>query len=181
MQIMQNYHLSFPDQDALNIILKDYKKLPAAWNMISGASLNALKNLADFDKYELDSQEMYNLIINTKNIGIIHYSTKPWSRLGYRITNNCIDLSYSALINLWWEEAKQVPYFKDDLLALKQSDKYLKSIEKDKRLLALSKNPMAFKIFITLNNVNRKFQPSIRKVEKPIKQFRNKMRAKFVK
>ncbi len=180
IELMQNYHLNFPDQDALNIALNGFTELANSWNMCIGASIHGYHKLENIKEIMHDSMEAMKKIKNSPIFNIIHYNNlKPWSSLGYRLAGDKVDITYSAFINLWWETAKDVPYFKDDLLAIKQSHSYIKATEKEKKLLDLSQKASAFKVYITVRNLNQKLQPTIRKVEKPIKQLRNKIRGKL--
>lgn len=93
--------LCFPDQDVLNIVFEDKKKLAEMkWNCQSGTSLLKQK---DFAKYPDEYREEY--IKTIKNPAIVHYTgaLKPWN------------FPENEAAEIFWHYARLTPFYEEIL------------------------------------------------------------------
>ncbi len=114
IEILQNYHLRFHDQDILNaVFINNYTKLSFAYNFITPAfSASVCKDEhRHFNIHHTRSE--FNKIQNSPKI--LHFtSAKPWILLTSYIYKG------QFISTLWWEVAEKVEAFNKELQAQKQ-------------------------------------------------------------
>ncbi|EOH7068524.1 glycosyltransferase family 8 protein, partial [Campylobacter jejuni] len=134
LYILKYYKCILPDQDALNIVIKEnYIKLPLSFNFFTVCyATNYLKiiykdEISSFSK--LDYFKEVGMMYSKKQFiealnepFILHYSEKPWARY-YFLNSNYQPIIYSKdIFSMWWKEAFEVLCFKEELALLKNED-----------------------------------------------------------
>ncbi|RTJ48845.1 glycosyltransferase family 8 protein [Campylobacter jejuni] len=134
LDILKYYKCILPDQDALNIVIKEnYIKLPLSFNFFTVCyATNYLKiiykdEISSFSK--LDYFKEIGMMYSKKQFiealnkpFILHYSEKLWARY-YFLNLNYQPIIYSKdIFSMWWKEAFEVLYFKEELVLLKNED-----------------------------------------------------------
>lgn len=171
---LNEYNVICPEQDALSAVFRDdVYLLPFKWNMKLAKSLHPrdygsiAKNFAMIS----DEQEKW-FWEGIKHPAIIHYSVRPWAGDGYYLSKKDKEFYEYPNLDLWWEIAEKTPVFNIELLAIKKSFAYKKQSAKNAVLKFLVQYPFVVKLL----KMNDKFQWIIRKIEKPFKMVRNKIR-----
>lgn len=169
MKFLHTYHVTCPDQDALNAVIKDNVKiLPYQWNLM-------WHNLVDPEEIKKQWQEHPDAFADDtfyENLDcpkIIHFSVKPWASNGFRISKNCTPFYYPNMA-LWWKMAEKTPVFAKELLAIKGSEQYQKMLRKNKRQELL----LQYAWYRLLLKMKRDTRPFMRKLEQPFKKVRDK-------
>lgn len=168
MRFLNAYHVLCPDQDALNAVFKGKVKiLPYKWNLMWHNTVSPKKIKKNWDEQpEAFADESFYEDLDLPKI--IHYSVKPWDSNGFRVADD-YTFFYYPNFDLWWDMAKEVPVFAEELLAIKQSRSYEKMLEKNKREEFL----LQYAWYRRLLKLKRDSRPFMRKIEKPFKKMRD--------
>lgn len=176
---LKKYAVICAEQDALSAVFKDDAYLlPYKWNMKLPKSIHPrdygiiAKNFAGISK----EQEKW-FWEGIESPAIIHYSVRPWAGDGYYLSKKDKEFYEYPNLNLWWEIAEKTPVFYKELIAKKSSFAYKKRMIKNAVLKFFLQYPFVVKIL----KINDKFQWIVRKIEKPFKTVRNKIRVWKVK
>ena len=168
---LNSYHVLCPDQDALNAVFKDKVKiLPYQWNLMWHNSISpaAVKNKW---KEHPDSFAEKGFYENLDFPKIIHYSVKPWNSNGFRLDTDFNGFYYPN-IDLWWETAKKVPVFSEELMRIRESAAYAKMLKTNVRTEKL----LRYSWYRFLLRSKQKLRPYMRKAEQPFKKVRDRIR-----
>ncbi len=168
MRFLNAYQVLCPDQDALNAVFKDEVKiLPYRWNLMwhNTVSPEKIKKKWKEQPEAFAGEGFYDGLDSPE---IIHYSVKPWDSDGFRVADDYTFFYYPNL-DLWWDMAKEVPVFAEELLAIRQSGPYRKMSANNKRKKFL----LQFAWYRSLLKLKRDSRPFIRKIEKPFKTVRD--------
>lgn len=111
LTIINNFSLRYPDQDALNAVMKG--------------------NITPLDDYWNFTDENAKTEYNNNKIKLRHYIIKPWEYPEIFIT--ALQIRHFDLFDVWWEYAEKTPVFSQELLATKNSEKYQKQVQKTKK------------------------------------------------
>lgn len=150
LSLANQYKFSTPDQDLLNIFVRDFLVLDCCWHFVDfyyclkyskeTDSYDTLKSSNDNDEMKLfsgaiDAQEYEKAVVAPK---IIHYANiKPWAFEKSKAplsTRLLMDSRYLISLNLWYQTAKRVPEFAyaldkfdevDSTTAFAQAQKYM--------------------------------------------------------
>lgn len=110
-KIARDYDLKFHDQDILNVLfMHNYTEISFAYDFIVQAfGASVCKDEHKHFNIPLTRKEFTLLEQNPK---ILHYcGEKPWSKGEISYTNT----QGISVTKLWWDKAKEVPYFNVDL------------------------------------------------------------------
>lgn len=176
---LKKYAVICAEQDALGAVFKDdVFLLPYKWNMKLPKSTHPrdygiiAKNFAEISK----EQEKW-FWEGIESPAIIHYSVRPWAGDGYYLSKKDKEFYEYPHLDLWWKVAEKTPIFCTELLEIKKSFAYKKRLVKNAIWKFLLQYPFVVKIL----KINDKFQWIVRKIEKPFKYLRNKIRTWKVK
>lgn len=170
LDVLKHYKCILPDQDALNIIIKEnYIKLPLSFNFFTVCyATNYLKiiykdEISDFSKldYFKEVGMMYskNEFFKTLNEPfVLHYSEKPWARYCFLNSSHQPIIYSKDVFLMWWKEAFEVSYFKEDLILLKNKDffqmNYIKFLAEKLSIIERKKYKLRRKLQILWNKIN---------------------------
>ncbi len=181
LDFLKKYSTTAPDQDALNVVIKDLLWLPSAWNLNNDLSYSYFES-EETSKLSFFDESWTKHFKANKKIKIIHYFFKPWSSKGIFFTGKAFIYTMAPSMIYWWDLASEVPAFKEDLLTIKESKKYIKNTEKENKIIKMiEKNGLQFYLYLNILKLNRSFKPIIKAIETPFKRIRNKLREKFKK
>lgn len=124
---LNTYRVKYPDQDALNYAFKNaFKVLDFKYDMYfeSKAAYHAEKAAAQLRQAGIAVQPL-------TDICILHYMVKPWDTAGLHFS--CSEIVFAEYVPLWWEYAKNVPVFAQELEEILQSENFLQKAEKSRR------------------------------------------------
>lgn len=179
INFLKEYVVHCAEQDALNAVFRDdVYYLPYKWNMKLPKSFHPrdygllAENFAKISK----EQEQW-FWEGIKEPAIIHYSVRPWAGDGYYLSKKDKEFYEYPNLDLWWEIAEKTPAFNTELLAIKKSFAYKKRLAKN----AVWKFLVQYSFVVKILKMNDNLQWVVRKIEKPFKLLRNKIRAWKVK
>lgn len=171
---LKTYEVKSADQDALNAVLEDkVLLLPYKWNMKWGRSLHPDQRYFIAEYYAQVSKEQEKWFYEGfENPSIVHFSIRPWASDGFFLSRAEKKYYYYPFINEWWSIAERTPVFSEELLSIRKSSQYKRMI----LLHGFIKTMLDYPWFVFLLKFNEKIKGYSRKIEKPIKQLRNKFR-----
>ncbi|HDZ5074978.1 TPA: glycosyltransferase family 8 protein [Campylobacter jejuni] len=170
LDVLKYYKCILPDQDALNIVIKEnYIKLPLSFNCPTVCYATNYLNIickdeiSSFSKldYFKEAGMMYskNELLEALNKPLfLHYSEKPWARY-YFLNSNYQPIIYSKdVFSMWQKEAFEVLCFKEDLILLKNKDffqmNYIKFLAEKLSVIERKKYKLRRKLQILWDKIN---------------------------
>lgn len=169
LQFLRCYRVQCADQDALNAVYKDtIKILPYQWNLMWN-NMTKPEETIKFWKEQPDFFADESFYENLDCPKIIHFSVKPWSSNGFRISKDYIPFYYPN-IALWWDMARKTPVFGKEILAIQESKSYRKMLRKNKQQEFL----LQYSGYRWLLKMKRDIRPYMRQLEQPFKKIRDK-------
>ncbi|EAI4081298.1 glycosyltransferase family 8 protein [Campylobacter jejuni] len=122
MNILTKYDLEWADQDALNLAIRDKTvKLQPKWNFLNFINTsNFPLKTNSFNEFSMPFSHE-ELESSLQDLKIIHlHSPKPWGKFVEYSSGEILINKVDKYILKWWNYAKEIPIYKDDLLKLHQ-------------------------------------------------------------